>query len=331
MYRTVLALALFIAGFISSHGQNAVNGQVDINNLLHTPSYTTSEWNVIPPYEKKGNGKKVMLLIPGLGFDGSIFSDFIEANQHLYTMYVLTIPGYGKTFAPPMPDTTVSYGELSWNKSVLRGIGKLLDQERLSQVIVVGHFIQGTQLAIQLALERPEKVEKLIVMGGAPKLVAYQQGKLTNYPLAQMVKGVDTYYAPVWFKKMTKNFYDDGNFIPSVYSVDSMRANRLWNQVAGTPMPVAVRYSCEYFASDVLAVMDQIRCPMLVLRPSFGHQFFENPMNANWIKPQFIDSWDIAKGMNPRIVVKDIEGAATFLWKDQPQATYRFIGDFIKL
>ncbi|MEJ0033367.1 MAG: hypothetical protein WDO15_24870 [Bacteroidota bacterium] len=69
--------------------------------------------------------KPALILIPGIGFDSSVFSDFVERNKKSYTMYTVTIPGYGNTAAPAMPDSAhASYGKQYWTNSAIEDIRK---------------------------------------------------------------------------------------------------------------------------------------------------------------------------------------------------------------
>ncbi len=66
------------------------------NNLIHASGYQTAPWGSLP-YQKTGNGKQSLLILPGWGFDGSVFHDFVRNNLSDYTVYLLTLPGYGTT------------------------------------------------------------------------------------------------------------------------------------------------------------------------------------------------------------------------------------------
>lgn len=299
-----------------------------INNLVHTPGYKTSELGTIPQFVKAGKGKQTLILIPGLGFDASVFKDFMDANKNNYTMYAVTIPGFGKTQAPPMPAAGTSYGEQTWNKGALEGLVKLIKKENLNKPIIVGHFVQGVQLAVRMAVNYPEKVGGLILMGGPAKFIAAMGGKILDYPEDKMIKLTDNYTGPKWFLHMEKKDYDAGNFLPEIYSLNSAIGKSLWKKSAEVVMPVAVRYSSEYFASDVRADFEKIKCPVLVLRALFNETVLDATVNV-YLKPQFIDSWDDAKTTNPLITIKDIKDAACFVWKDKPIETYSAIKEFL--
>lgn len=300
-----------------------------VNNLVHTPGYKTGEYSAIPQYIKTGIGKQTLILIPGCGFDASVFSDFMEANKNNFTMYAITIPGYGNTQAPPMPDSSVSYGEQTWNKGVQEGLLKLMENQKIQNVNVVGHSTQGTQLALRMAIEYPDKVSRVIILGGHANFIAVIKGVPTKFSLKSSIEFVDKYTAPNWFKSISKINFDDGNYLPEIYSLDSLTGAKLFKQSADVPLPVMIRYLCEFFASDIKTELDKIKCPVLILRAGFNKVVLKKNIN-NYVKPQFIDSWNDVSTINPLIKVKDIKDAATFVWKDNPKATYQAINTFLK-
>lgn len=328
MYKSAfIFLLLLFATIAHSQTTNSAKDTI-INNLLHTPDYKTSEWGAIPEYIKSGKGEKTLILIPGWGFDASVFNDFMEANKNNYTMYAITIPGFGKTNAPPMPDSTVSYGEQTWNKGVIKGILKLIDKEKIKKPVIAGHFVLGTQLALRLAVDHPDKIGGLLIFGGVAKFIGILKGEEKDVPLSTLTKAADTYSAPVWFKHIKRDFWNDGNYLPEIYSLDSTKGIPLWKQAAEVPIPVMVRYLCEYIASDLKAELDKIKCPVLVLRAMFNETVLQNPAN-NYVKPQFIKTWNDASVKNPLVKVIDIENSASFVWKDKPEKVNKAVDDFL--
>lgn len=328
MFKSVLTYLLLFFPVIIYSQPTSTGQDSTINNLVHIPGYKTSEWGVIPEYIKMGDGEKTLILIPGWGFDASVFEDFMEVNKNNYTMYAITIPGFGKTNAPTMPDSTVSYGEQSWNKGVIEGVLKLIEKEKLEKPIVVGHFVLGTQLALRLAVDYPEKFGGVIILGGVAKFIGIFKGEEKDVPLSTLIKAADTYSAPIWFKHVTREFWNDGNYLPEIYSLDSTKGISLWNQVAEIPIPVMVRYLCEYIASDLKAELDRIKCPALILRAMFNDSVLQNPTN-NYVNPQFIKTWNDASARNQLIKVVDVQHSASFVWKDKPQEVYKEINDFL--
>jgi pimeloyl-ACP methyl ester carboxylesterase len=179
-----------------------------------------------------------------------------------------------------------------------------------------------------MAVNYPDKIDKLVLIGGPAKFIVAMNGNIIDNPKDKMILLTDKYTAPTWFKHMEKQFFDDNNFLPEIYSLNSETATSLWKQSAEVAFPVTLRYTCEYFASYVREDFDEIRCPVLVLRALFDSTVLDNPIN-NYLKPQFIGSWDDASKRNPLIKVTNIIDSACFIWKDKPQDTYLAINDFI--
>lgn len=300
-----------------------------LNNLIHPVGYKTGKFGELVNIQKTGSGKRTMVIIPGLGFDASVFDDFREVNKNQFTMYTITIPGYGNTMAPPMRPDSTSYGKQSWNNGVVQGLVKLIEKEKIRKPIIVGHFTQGTQLALRLAAEYPEKVGGVITLGGPAKFISVRGSAVKEFPLDTMIIFTDKYMSPQWFKSMVKKYFDDNNYLPALYSLDSLRGAELWRQSAAVPLHVMVRYICEFFASDIKTELHKIQCPVLVLRPTFTAAFLQMPVNI-YVKPQFIDSWNDVSTRNPLIKVKDVKNAACFVWKDNPADTYQEIKAFVE-
>jgi pimeloyl-ACP methyl ester carboxylesterase len=325
--RKTYCLCFFLLINVLSFGQTTTT--IPVNNLVLASNYKTAAYASLPVYVKKGHGKQTLILIPGLGFDASVFDDFMRVNEKVYTMYAITIPGYGKTAAPPMPVADTSYGLQNWNKGVLSGLAKLIAKEKLDRPIVAGYFVQGTQLALRMAIDYPDKIGGVITIGGPAKFILVQQGIPKEYPLKSNIEYVDKYTAPRWFKTISQGEFNAGNYLPEIYSLDTKQGKRLWSEVANVPLPVMIRYLCEFFASDVTLELDKIQCPVLILRPSFDTTVLSKDIN-NYVQPQFIDSWEKAATKNPLITLKDIQGSSACMWIDNPKDLYAIIELFIK-
>jgi pimeloyl-ACP methyl ester carboxylesterase len=322
-------LILFFTHPIIAQLNGGKKDTIKNNNLILPPDYKCSATDAIPQYSKSGRGDQSLIIIPGLGFDKSIFDDFIKSNQKHYTIYCITLPGYGNTRAPALPSAGTSFGEQTWNKSALNGIKNLIAQEQIKRPIVVGHFVQGTQLALRMAIDFPELVSGVIILGGPAKFILINNGKPVEYPLASSITYIDKVTAPNWFGPISKTDFDNGNYLPEVYSMDKRIAKNLWEQAASVPLPVFVHSLCEFFASDVTLEINKIKCPVLVLRPLFNDEILKKPIN-NYLVPQFINTWDKVKSTNSLFQITDIPNASTSVWKDNPKIVNQRINQFIK-
>ena len=98
-----------------------------------------------------------VLLLHGWGCDSAIFS-FIESGlSENASLLSLDFPGHGKSDEPPVPWGVPEYADQ---------VAELLQTLEIPKVSIVAHSFGG-RVAIWLAAQRPELVEKLIITGGA--------------------------------------------------------------------------------------------------------------------------------------------------------------------
>lgn len=301
----------------------AQSGQQDstLNNLVHAAGYSTAALGTIGQTLRVGRGPVDVVLIPGWGFGANDFEPFMRANAERFRMVAVTIPGYGGTAAPPMPPAGTSYAAETWTRAAEEAVARLIKSDGLKKPIVLGHFVVGTQVAVHLAVDHPDLVGGVVIIGGEP--VRYtpsrrdSSGK-TPATRDERARGVDVYLAPRWFKTVTKQTFDAYNYASAQYSGDSARALALWRESADVPLPVMVRYLCEYMASDFSDEIDKLTLPTRVLIPSFTPAILDDPKQA-YVKPFFIDSWN-ALQRNPRLTLRVVAGSRVFITDDHPEA-----------
>lgn len=121
------------------------------------PVQTVQLGNIELAYIDQGTGPQTILLIHGLGSYARAWTKNIEALAKTHRVIAVDLPGYGHS--------SKGYYEysMSFNTDVLRHLIEALD---LGSVIVAGHSMGG-QIAMTLALENPELVEKLILISPA--------------------------------------------------------------------------------------------------------------------------------------------------------------------
>src|SRR5438270_4800066 len=119
---------------------------------------------------------------------------------------------------------------------------------------LLGHFIVGTQLALQLALDHPDVVGGIVIIGGEPMRYTPSRKDATGKtPMSkeERVAGIDAIMGPRWFKTVTLETWNSNNFVPGFYSRDSVLAARVWQRSADVPMPIMIRYLCSYWSMDL--------------------------------------------------------------------------------
>ncbi len=296
-----------------------------INNLVLPEGYKTSKLGELGKVVKMGTGKTEMILIPGWGFGWDIYDSFMKSNLDNYTMYAITIPGFGETQAPPMPKAGTSYGEHQWNEGVIKGIVELINKENLNKPVIVANFLQGTQIAFWLAYEHPELISSIIIIGGMAKYYNAQN----DYTLSQRIWYADNIMAPNWFKFVKVQTWHNGNFLADQYSKTPAKGKEIWEKSAKIPIPILVQYLCELIASDITVRFKDLKVPALVLIPSFNEEFLSLDENQ-YVKPYFQLSWQGATEANELIQVKYINNSHLFIMDDQSEILNKEILNFVK-
>jgi pimeloyl-ACP methyl ester carboxylesterase len=107
-------------------------------------------------YDFAGSGKPVVLL-HGWGGQAESFKSVFYNLSRAYSVYVLDLPGFGKSDNPPEPWAIKNYAQFIIDFMNLIGL------ERAS---LIGHSFGG-RISIMLAANSPERVDKLILVDSA--------------------------------------------------------------------------------------------------------------------------------------------------------------------
>lgn len=107
-------------------------------------------------YEIAGNGSPVLLL-HGWGSNISSFRPLIEFLQQRYKVIALDFPGFGQSDLP----------KITWDiNSYTTFLTEFLNQTSLKKTNIIAHSFGG-RIAIKLAVEHPEMINKLILVNSA--------------------------------------------------------------------------------------------------------------------------------------------------------------------
>lgn len=107
-------------------------------------------------YETAGRGNPILLL-HGWGCDTSTFRPLIEFLQKKYRVFALDFPGFGKSDIPKFPWDVSNYSTF---------LKKFMEQISLYKTDIIAHSFGG-RVAIKLAVEQPEMINKLILVNCA--------------------------------------------------------------------------------------------------------------------------------------------------------------------
>lgn len=113
--------------------------------------------NINIAYIEQGNSDEVLILIHGLGTYAKGWSRNIEALSEHYRVIAVDLPGYGHS------DKGYYEYTMDFNAKVLV---EMLDQLKIEKATLIGHSM-GSQIAITIGLNYPERVNKLVLISPA--------------------------------------------------------------------------------------------------------------------------------------------------------------------
>lgn len=298
-----------------------------LNNLVDPPGVATAPLGALGGVVRAGTGPQPMILVPGLGFGGQVFDEFMARLGDRYSMYAVTLSGFGGTAAPPCPPAGTSFGEQTWTNAAVDAISRLIDDEGLERPVVVGHWIGGTQVAIRLALRRPDDVRAVVLLAGAARMHSSDPARAAQLATPELrLAMTDQSMAPLWFKTVTRATWDDNNFLPGDYAVNPVRGLRLWREAATPRLHVWVRYLCEFNAQDITHEIGKLAVPVLRLEPGLEGTHYD-PGN-NYMADYCHASWAGTEA-HPQITGKLIPNSRACLWFDQPDAVAQAVTEFV--
>ncbi len=134
-------------------------------------------------YEKFGNQKETVIILPGWGKTKDTFKRMINSLRNSYTVYLVDYPGFGKTPFPKKVLTMHDYVGL---------IITLLDKEQITNPYIIAHSFGG-RIAILLTGLYNIKIRKLLLIDSAgikPKMTIWKWLRLKSYKLLQRLARV---------------------------------------------------------------------------------------------------------------------------------------------
>jgi pimeloyl-ACP methyl ester carboxylesterase len=325
----IILLLLVIALFPAEIGAQKRTLLQDpaLDNLHHAAGVKTTPFGALGNVRKVGEGKKTMVLIPGLGFGDDIWTEFMESHKTDYTMFAVTLPGFGDTPPLPMPPDGTRYAELTWTRSSISAIEKLLDQEHIERVTLVAQWALAPQIALQLALDHPDRVEAVVLIGGAMKAY-YENTPMMSWTAEQRDKYVEG-MASRWFKTVTRRTWDDNNFMSYDYAVNPRRGLFLWREAQAPPLTVWIRYLLEFYSIDLTSTLKTLRVPTLVVHPGFDDPAVYVEQGHNYMRNLCIDSWRGMAEANNRLEFVTIPRSRLFIMFDEPEELNRALASFL--
>ena len=302
-----------------------------LDNLVHARDYVTAPAGVLGAVIERGKGRTDMVLVSGFGVGASAFDGFMRRNARRYHMLAVTLPGFEGTAAPPMPEAGTSYGDQTWTRAAAEAVAKLIADRRLDRPVLVAHFINGTQVVMRVALDHADRVRAVVLLAGTPRFEPVKPSRFwpKDMTLEKKVQAVDRFSAPRWFKTVTRETWVKGNFVATDYSTDLDVGHRFADSANDAPLPVLVRYLCEFHASDLWPELARLDAPLLVIQPSFTAELRADTLRS-YLQGYFEEPWRGRLEGRARTETMVVENAGILVMDDQAAAVDRKIASFLE-
>src|SRR5205085_39503 len=197
-----------------------------------------------------------------------------------YKFYIVTPPGINGTPARPMPASGSSFSELTWTRRLERDILDPIQREKINKPVIVSDSYPTSVAAIELGVEHADKIGGVVLAG--PNVVQFfpspkdpaRKSLATQQERAGLV---DEGWGEKWFKYVTPETWESNDMRPEMLSSDLSRGRKARREIEAAPLPVKIRYLCEFWASDITRSFDRLQVPVLALIPGFDEKFLADP------------------------------------------------------
>lgn len=270
--------------------------------------------------EKRGSGPVQLLLIPGHSCDWTVYETFMERNKDAYTMYAVTLPGFGGTASPPAPTDPADIASTPWLNNAEKQIVELISRESLEKPVILGHSLGG-HLVCRIAARHPDLITSAIAVDGMP---AFPMGS-SDQPMSREQRSK---MATLMFKNLeaTKdeawNAQQRGWIMQLV--TDPKRGEQLADLASKTTKSAGARYMAELIASDVTDEVKASRIPVALfaaLPPDGTPGMTPDSVRRVWA-PFTQDA--------PHVSVVFFDSTRHFIMDDAPAEFDRSVAQFIK-
>lgn len=157
-------------------------------------------------YQKTGKGKDLIML-HGWGGDVSTFWPVVDFLKGSFTLYLMDLPGFGRSQLPKKPFYVSNYSEV---------VAGLIENLKLNKPIILGHSVGG-RIAIKLAATRPNLLSKLILESSAGILPKRDLIRFMIYPFAKFFHfGIPAFFGikdklrHIFYKKLESDYITAG-------------------------------------------------------------------------------------------------------------------------
>ena len=203
------------------------------------------------PFDIKisGQGKQSIIFIPGFASSGEVWNETKSIYEKDFTCYTLTMAG----FAGVKPQANATFE--NWETS----IASYIKENKIDKPIIIGHSMGGG-LALALASDYPELIEKIIIVDALPCLPA-----LMN-PTFKTVEKQDCSAMLNQISSATnEQFYQMQKMSIQQLVADTSKRELVIGWSMKSDRKTFAEMYCDFLNTDLREKIKNIKCPTLML------------------------------------------------------------------
>jgi pimeloyl-ACP methyl ester carboxylesterase len=145
-------------------------------------------------WQQQGNGPNVVLVHGFLG-SGKIFEPLTAHLAQTFSVTTIDLPGFGGSYDVTAPSTVEQLSTM---------VADTIQSAHIEKCAILGHSL-GAMIALELSLQKPGLLEKMVLYGGCPDGYLPGRFETTQESINKIrVKGVDSVAADIaaqWFRR----------------------------------------------------------------------------------------------------------------------------------
>lgn len=257
-------LAAAVTAACSAAAQSPVRS---IDNLVIPANVPRTPVGTLGHVEVLGSGSVPLILIPGGPHTWHVWRGFAQRNVDRYTMYAVTLPGYGGTPVPEFTERDSIEGR-AWTAGVTAALRRLIETRHLDRPVIVANHLMAAYYAVRLSAALGCRVGGIVAIASDPISGDALRYAVPRTP-AERRQGLHERWIP-FFRSVDSTTWSRGAFQPASLSADSARGAALFRDQMATPLYTQIRYYLEYLSDDLSSELRALSVPMLSLVPRFN-------------------------------------------------------------
>jgi pimeloyl-ACP methyl ester carboxylesterase len=253
------------------------------------------------PFDVKisGQGVHSIIFIPGFSCSGEVWDETKYKYEKDYTCYTLTMAGFAD--AKPQPNASFK----NWET----GIANYIKEHHIEKPILIGHSMGGG-LALAIAADYPELIDKIIAVDALPCLAALMNPAFKSKEVNDCSEMVNQIIAVT-----DEQFYQMQKTTAPMLVADTSKQALIAGWSVQSDRKTFAEMYCDFSNTDLREKIATIKCPVLILL----EEYFKN------VKPAILEQYKNLKTASLQYAGKGLH----FIMYDDKEWYFTQLDNFI--